>query len=125
MPKYKTGDYMVIVFDRYGTALKKEDALWLGHGHEVAKYLMKTPEAFSYVIIRTIFNSLDHYDRYLPRESDQTDPQHQAQVPVLHPPRDPGCVGYVPDSDTDRTPDSGTIVDSVVGNDHTEDPTCT
>lgn len=55
--KYKTGDYIVIFFDRYGTKKGSAPAANWSEGVEKGKEM--TIDGGSFVVTRTVYNSLD------------------------------------------------------------------
>ena len=60
MPKYATGSYSITTFDQYGTKLATAPCSNATACMTIGDDLIARGDAFSYIIQRTIINSLDN-----------------------------------------------------------------
>lgn len=60
-PKYESGTYLVLLFNKHGTQVASHKVLSLEGAHYLGKARIRMPPAASYVIMRTMYNSIDAY----------------------------------------------------------------
>jgi len=60
-PKYETGRYLVLCFNKHGTQVGTHKAETYTQAHAIGKERTSRPPAASYVVTRVMYNSLDAY----------------------------------------------------------------
>jgi hypothetical protein len=67
MAKYNTGQYIIKMYDKYGTPIKQKEEVTETYTQSLAigrQVVAKDPDVTSFTVDRRLFNSLDIREKY-------------------------------------------------------------